>query len=106
VKAAVDVADYSGLAGDQQHGPDPTAGQPLDPVGQLVLDVACCDHRALPLRPGAILDSLEESPLALPQLVKDSGVHSKASFSWISEDVFLPQLFQENRGFSSFFSKF
>jgi hypothetical protein len=33
----------------------------------------------------------------------ESSRHSKASISWMIEDVFLPQLFQDLRGFSSFF---
>ena len=36
----------------------------------------------------------------------DSGVHSKASVAWNSEDVKLPPLFQNHRGFSSFFRRF
>ena len=87
VEAVIDVADQSGLAGHQEHGADPAAGQPLDSIGQLVLDVAGGDHGTFPLGPGTILDATENSSLALPQLVEDIGIHSKASVAWNSEDV-------------------
>jgi hypothetical protein len=106
VEAAIDLTDQPDLAGEQEHGADSTARQTLHPVGQLVLDDAGGDHGALPLRTWAILDSLDDSPLALSQLVEDSRVHSKTSIYWSSEDVLLPELFQENRGLSSFLSRF
>ena len=96
----------SGPAGHQEHGPDPAAGQPLDPIGQLILDVVGGDHGSFPFRTGTILDAFEDSPLALPQFVEDSRFHSKASVAWNSEDVLTPPLFQKHRGFSSFFFKF
>jgi hypothetical protein len=49
------------------------------------------------------------SPLvgvAFSGLLGDSSSHSKASAGWNSEDVFVPQLFHNLRGFSSFFSDF
>ena len=103
VEAVVDVGDQSGPAGQQEHGADAAGGQPLDPIGQFVLDVAGGDHGTFPLGPGTILDAAENSPLALPQFVEDIGIHSKASVVWNSEDVCLPPLFQNHRGFSSFF---
>jgi hypothetical protein len=106
MEAAVDVADQPGAADDQEHGADSAAGQVSNPVGQLLLDVAGGEHGTLPFRRGPILDSLEASPLALPQLVQDSRVHSKASVAWSIEDMYRSQLFQEHRGFSSLFSKF
>jgi len=64
VEAAVDVTDEPTLAGDQEHGPDAAAGQSLDAVGQLILDVTGGDHGTLLFGPGAILDPLEDPPLA------------------------------------------
>src|SRR5262249_19563139 len=46
----------------------------------------------------------EDSALALPERVEDIGFHSKASDDRDSEDVLLPPLFLNRRGFSSFFS--
>jgi hypothetical protein len=46
------------------------------------------------------------SPLvgvAFSGLLGDSSSHSKAPVGWKFEDVFLPQLFHNLRGFSSFF---
>jgi hypothetical protein len=57
---------------------DAAAGQALVPVGQLILAGAGGDHRTLSFLPEAILDALEDSPLALPQLVEDSGIYSEA----------------------------
>jgi hypothetical protein len=41
--------------------------------------------------------------VAFPGLLGDSSSHSKASVDWNSEDLFVPQLFHNLRGFSSFF---
>jgi hypothetical protein len=58
------------------------------------------------------LSALSEDPaIALPLpvgvafsvLLGDSNSHSKASVGWNIEDVFVPQLFHNLRGFSSFF---
>ncbi len=106
VEALIDVGDQPGLAGEQEHGADAAGGKPLNPVGQFVLDIAGGDHGAFPLGPGSVLDAAEDSPLALPELVEDIGIHSKASVIWDSEDVLLPPLFPNRRGFSSFFSEF
>jgi hypothetical protein len=83
------------------------------------MDIAGGHHRFFAFRSRPILDALEDPPLAfiedpavafsrLPAvafsgLVGDSRTHSKASVAWNSEDVFLPPLFQDLRGFSSFF---
>lgn len=87
VETSVDVANQSRLSSDQEHGPDAAASQPLNPVGQFILNVAGGDYGAFLLRSGTILDPLEDSPLALSQLVEESRIHSKAPVSWISEDV-------------------
>jgi hypothetical protein len=86
------------------------------------MDVGCGHHGLIAWRPGSILDALADPspafveplpvsfsfPVAVAFLgrFRDSGGHSKASVSWNSEDVFLPQLFQRLRGFSSFFRTF
>jgi hypothetical protein len=87
VEALIDVADQSGLAGDQEHSPDPAGGESLNPISQLVLNVVGGDHGTLLLWPGTIIDAAENSSLALPQFVEDINVHSKASVAWNSEDV-------------------
>ncbi len=44
--------------------------------------------------------------LAFSGLLGESSSHSKVSAVWNSEDVFLPQLFHNLRGFSSFYRAF
>src|SRR5271166_6064810 len=87
VETSVDVGDQSGSAGDQEHGPDTPGGESLNPIGQFVLDVVGGDHGTFPLGTGTILDTAENSSLALPQFVEDIGIHSKASVAWNSEDM-------------------
>src|SRR5208337_916280 len=120
-------ADQSGLAGQQEHSADATGTEALDTIGQLVMDVGGGHHGLVALRPGPILDALEYSPptfveysavpfsrlLAVPfprlsplafwRFLADSSSHSKTSVVWNSEDVFLPPLFHNLRGFSSVF---
>ena len=66
----------------------------------LVEDPAIALPRLLGVASGGL------SPVAFSGLLGDSGSHSKALVVWNSEDVFLPLLFQNLRGFSSFFSEF
>jgi hypothetical protein len=49
---------------------------------------------------------LEDSLPAGLAFFSDSSTHSKASFSWNSEDLFLPTLFHNHWGFSSTFFDF
>ncbi len=86
------------------------------------MDVAGGDHRLFAFRPRSILDAVQHSllPLVQPPTVvisgastgafwrfrRYSGSHSKTSLNWNSEDVFLPLLFQNYRGFSSLFLDF
>ena len=97
----------------------PPAAEALDAIGEFVVDVAGGHHRLFAFGSGAILDAIEDSPLAFIEdsavafpgllavafsgLLGDSSSHSKASVVWNSEDVFLTPLFQILRGFSSFF---
>jgi hypothetical protein len=83
------------------------------------MDVVGGHHGLIALGLVAILDAVEDplaafaedpaiafSPLvgiAFPGLLGESSSHSKASVDWNSEDVFVPQLFHDLRGFSSFF---
>jgi hypothetical protein len=67
------------------------------------VDVVGGDHGAFALGSGPVLDAAEDSALALAEFVEDIGFHSKASVDRDSEDVFLPPLFPDRRGFSSFF---
>ena len=93
----------------------------LDAISQFVVDIAGGHHRFFALRSCPILDAFENSPLSLIEdsavafsglptvafsSLGDSMTHSKASVCWNSEDMFLPPLFQNLRGFSSFFSDF
>jgi hypothetical protein len=84
------------------------------------VDVDGSHHGPVAVGFGAILDAFKDSLFALtedpalallailgiafPGLVRDSGSHSKTSVDWNNEDVLTPQLFQNRRGFSSFFS--
>jgi hypothetical protein len=68
--------------------------------------VAILDAFEDPLPPFAEGPAIALSPLvgvAFSGLLGDSSSHSKASVGWKVEDVFLPQLFHNLRGFSSFF---
>src|SRR5271157_2187300 len=130
MEIAVDIADQPGPASQQVEGTDSASGETLDAVRQFVMDVGGGHHGLVALRPGPILDALEYSELAFvedsavafsrllavtfPRLspvafsapLGDSMTHSKASVSWNSENVFRPPLFQNLRGFSSFFRDF
>ena len=99
----IDVPDQSSPASEQQHGADATRPQSLDPLGEFVVNVVGSDHGGLAFGTRTILDASEDSPLALAEFVEDSRIHSKASVFWNIEDVLLPQLFQNPRGFSSYF---
>ena len=130
VDVGIDVADQPGPTRQQEHGADAPGGEAAGAIGQLVVDVGGGHHGRVALRPGPVEDAVEDPPLplvedpaiALPRLLGvasgglspvvfsgilgDSGRHSKALVDWNSEDVFLPLLFQNLRGFSSFFSEF
>jgi hypothetical protein len=68
------------------------------------VDVADGDHGSFAFGSGSVLDAAEDSALASAERVEDIGFHSKASVDRESEDVLLPLLFPDRRGFSSFFS--
>ena len=118
-KVGVDVLDQPGVASQQEHGADAPGAEALDAIGQFVMDIAGGHHRFFAFWSWPILDALEDSPLAFVEdsavafsrlptvafsgLLGDSMTHSKASVFWNSEDVFAPPLFQNRRGFSSFF---
>ena len=130
VDVGIDGADQPGPTRQQEHGADAPGGEAPGAIGQLVVDVGGGHHGRVALRPGPVEDAVEDPPLplvedpaiALPRLLGvasgglspvvfsgilgDSGRHSKALVDWNSEDVFLPPLFQNLRGFSSFFSEF
>ena len=126
-QVGVNVFDQTGVASQQEHGADAPGAEALDTIGQFVVDIAGGHHRFFAFRSLPILDAFEDSPLAfvedsafaflrlptvafsglstvaISRLLGDSNTHSKTSISWNSEDVFLPPLFQDLRGFSSFF---
>jgi len=103
-------------------GTDSASGETLDAVRQFVVDVGSGHHRFFAFGSWPILDALEDSPFAFVEdsavafsrlptvafsgILGDRMTHSKASVGWNSEDVFLPPLFQNLRGFSSFFQDF
>jgi hypothetical protein len=104
--AAGKVAHQPGPAGHQKHCPDSPAGHPLDAIGQFILDVAGADHGTFPHRTWPILDALEKSPLALPQLLEDSRFHSKTPNALKHDDVMIYTFFKKHYGFSSSFTRF
>ena len=83
------------------------------------MDVGSGHHGLFAFWSGAILDAIEDSPLAFVEdsaiaisrllivafsdLLGDSMTHSKASVIWSSEDVLLTPLLQILLGFSSVF---
>jgi hypothetical protein len=121
MELGVDVADEAGALCEQEHGADAAGGESLGAVGQFVVDVAGGDHGPVAFRSGAVRDAVEDALAAFSELSAvafarrfavafsglpgESGSHSKASVVWNSEDVFLPLLFQNLRGLSSFFSE-
>jgi hypothetical protein len=122
VDVSVDVADQAGPLGQHVHGSDATGTEALDTISQLVVDVGRGHHGLVALWSGSIHNAVEDSPFPLVEdspvafsglspvafwrFIGDSSRHSKTSVVWNSEDVFLPKLFQNLRGFSSFFSDF
>src|SRR5271165_42862 len=118
MEIAVDIADQPDPASQQVDGTDSASGETLNAVRQLVVDVGSGHHGLFAFWSGAILDALEDSPLAFVEdsaiafsrlltvafsgVLGDSMTHSKASVGWSSEDVSLSPLFQNLRGFSSF----
>src|SRR5208337_3202525 len=121
-EVGVDVFDQPGVASQQKHGADAPGAEALDAIGQFVVDIAGGHHRFFAFGSWPILDALEDSPFAFVEdsavafprfptvafsgFLGDSMTHSKASVGWNSEDVVLPTLFQNLRGFSSFFRDF
>ena len=103
MQVMIDVSNQSGPACQQEHGTDAAWAQSLDPITQFVVDVAGGDHGAFTLGTGAVFDAAEDSPLASSQFVQHTGFHSKVSVVWPIEDMRPPPLFQNLRGFSSFF---
>jgi hypothetical protein len=86
------------------------------------VDVGGGHHGLVAFQSRPILDAIENPSLAFPEkitvpfsrlavvafsgLLGESSSHSKASVVWNSEDMFPPTLFQNLRGFSSFFREF
>jgi hypothetical protein len=103
MQVVIDVSDQSGPACQQEHGADAAGAQALDPLAQFVMDVVGGDHGSLAFGAGSVFDPTKDSPLALAEFVEDISFHSKVSVVWPSEDMRPPPLFQNQRGFSSFF---
>jgi hypothetical protein len=82
------------------------------------VDVGSGQHGLIAFRSGPILNAFEDPALAVAEdsavpffgllavafsgSLGESSSHSKTSVDWNGEDVFVPQLFQKLRGFSSF----
>jgi hypothetical protein len=110
VKIGVDVADQAGPPGQEEHGADAAGAESLDPIAQLIVNIACGHHGYGPFRLRHVNQSFQNSPSALLELLiaclalfSDNSAHSKASLCRNDEDVFLPLLFQKTRGFRDFF---
>ena len=63
VEVLVDGVDQADLPGQEVDGPDAAGGDGPGPVGDLVVDVGGGHHRPVALRPGPVLDAVEDSPL-------------------------------------------
>ena len=103
LEVAVDVADQSGPARQQEHGADAAGTEAVDPVSEFIMDVGGGHHGPLAIGFEPILDAFEESPpaiaegpavafaalirLAFPGFLGDSRSHSKTSVDWNGEDV-------------------
>jgi hypothetical protein len=82
VQAFVDLVDETDLAGELNHGADAPIGQAMDAFTELIVDVACREHRF-----GAIaeLGRVEPAPnltLAVGQLLAYLDFHSKSLSPW------------------------
>ena len=71
MEIAVDIADQPGPASQQVDGTDSASGETLDAVRQFVVDVGSGHHGLFAFWSGAILDAIEDSPLAF---VEDSAI--------------------------------
>ena len=120
VDVGVDVANQAGPARQQVHGTEAAGAEAVDAISQLVVDVGGGHHGLVAFRSGAVLDAVEDPltafaehsavafagrfAVAFPALPGESSSHSKVSVVWNGEYVFAPLLFQNLRGFSSYFS--
>jgi hypothetical protein len=66
VEVVVDVTDQANPPRQQQHGTDSSGTEALDPIGELVVDVARGDHRLFAIWPRAVRNAVEDSALSLP----------------------------------------
>jgi len=130
MEVVVDVVDQADPACQEEHGADAACGEALDAIGQLIVDVGGGHHGLVAFGSRTILDACEDSAPAFAKnpavafpgllavvfsglltvvisgLLGESSSHSKVSVVWNIEEVFLPQLFEKLRGFSSFFRDF
>ncbi len=105
-KVAVNILDEVEFLSQEENGTDAASTEATDTISVFVVDIARRHHRYRPLGTGRIVESflnspspfLEKSLLACRTLFSEKYAHSKAPFFWNSEDVFLPPLFQKNRG--------
>jgi hypothetical protein len=86
VEIGVDVGDQAGPARQKQHGADVTGTQPLDTIGQFLVDIGGAHHGLGPLGPRRIDESAvnsspvfrERSRLASVAFFSESSSHSAA----------------------------
>ena len=110
VEVTVDILDEFDPLSQQEEGPDAAGTEPAGATGIFVVDVGRGHHGSRPLGSGRRVESLVDSPSALLEgsllawaPFSESSTHSRTPLSWNSEDVFVPPLFQEHAGFSSYF---
>ena len=65
MKIVVDVVDQAGLLSQEEHGADAAGAEPLDAIGQFVVDIARGHHGYGPLGPRRIDQSFQNSPSPL-----------------------------------------
>lgn len=96
MEVVVDVADQADPQCQQEHATNSAGTEALDPIGELVVDVASGHHRLFAIGSRPILNAVEDSLLTFTQspltvfagtpagalwgFLGYSGSHSKASF--------------------------
>src|SRR4029077_10563727 len=116
MEVVVDVTDQAGRPRHQEHGTNAASGKPLDTIGQFVMYICSGHDGNVTLGFRKLSESIQESllpllqeplvtlpiPLAVafPRFLGEHSTHSKAPYSWSSEDLFHSPLFQNLGGFS------
>ena len=98
----IDRLDQPRAAGEKMNRPDPPGAQPLDPVGQLIVDVARTEHGLVPDVAVMMPNPAKDTTLALGRLPLSNSAHSKCllACSWLILDT--PQEYAKNEAFRVF----